>query len=64
MKTYWGVELQRHAFLTSALEGGEWSASHPGRFIPRETALSTIDYEVGWAPESVWTSYSGIDQSG
>jgi hypothetical protein len=24
--------------VTSALDGGEWSASHPGRFSPRETA--------------------------
>jgi hypothetical protein len=24
--------------LTSALDGGEWSASRPGRFIPRERA--------------------------
>jgi hypothetical protein len=27
--------------LTSALDGGEWSASHPGRFTPRERALGT-----------------------
>jgi len=30
------VELQ--AFLTLALDGGEWSVSHPGRFTPREIA--------------------------
>jgi hypothetical protein len=24
--------------MTSALDGGEWSASHPGRFTPRERA--------------------------
>jgi hypothetical protein len=29
MKTYWGVEVQLHAFLISALDGGEWSASRP-----------------------------------
>jgi hypothetical protein len=28
-------------FLTSALDGGEWSASHPCRFIPMEIASST-----------------------
>jgi hypothetical protein len=27
--------------LTSALDGGEWSASRPGRSIPRERASST-----------------------
>jgi hypothetical protein len=27
--------------LTSALAGGEWSASHPGRFNPRERASDT-----------------------
>jgi hypothetical protein len=27
--------------LTSALDGGEWSASHPGRFTPRERAPGT-----------------------
>jgi hypothetical protein len=27
--------------LTSALDGGEWSASRPGRFTPRERASGT-----------------------
>jgi hypothetical protein len=31
MKTYGGVEVYIHIFLTSALAGGEWSASRPGR---------------------------------
>jgi hypothetical protein len=26
-----------HAFLTSAIDGGEWSVSRPGRFILGET---------------------------
>jgi hypothetical protein len=29
MKAYWGVEVYLHAFLTSALDLGEWSASRP-----------------------------------
>jgi hypothetical protein len=33
--------------LTSALDGGEWSASHPGRFTPRERALGT-HWIGGW----------------
>jgi hypothetical protein len=41
MKTYEGVDVYIHIFLTSALVGGEWSASHPGRFTPGEGALGT-----------------------
>jgi hypothetical protein len=37
MKTYWWTGVQLHAF-TSAINGGEWSASRHGRFIPRERA--------------------------
>jgi len=29
-----GVGVGLHPFLTSALCGGVWSATHPGRFIP------------------------------
>jgi hypothetical protein len=36
MKAYGGVEVLLHAFLNSELDGGEWSASRPGHFIPRE----------------------------
>jgi hypothetical protein len=38
MKAYWGSEGKLHTFLTSALDGGEWSASHTGCFTPRERA--------------------------
>jgi len=34
MKSYWKVEVQLHAFLTSVLDVGEWSGSRSGRFIP------------------------------
>jgi hypothetical protein len=37
-----------YSFLTSALDGGEWSASRPGRALPRGK-------EAGWASEPVWT---------
>jgi hypothetical protein len=33
--------------LTSALDGGEWSASRPGRLTPRERALGT-HWIGGW----------------
>jgi hypothetical protein len=29
------VEVQLHEFFTSALNGGEWSASSPGRLCPQ-----------------------------
>jgi hypothetical protein len=45
MKAYWGVAVQFHAFLTSALDGGEWSASGTGRFISRERA--PVTYRMG-----------------
>jgi len=47
MKTYGGVELQLHAFLNFALDGGEWSASRPGRFTPEEKAPGTR-WTAGW----------------
>jgi hypothetical protein len=34
MKTYGGVDVLIHIFLTSAVAGGEWSASRPGCFTP------------------------------
>jgi len=51
MKAYWGSGGTAQAFLNSALDGGEWSASHPNHFTPRERALVPIRLEAGWAPE-------------
>jgi hypothetical protein len=47
MKTYGGVDVQIHVFLTSALAGGEWSVSRPGRFNPGERAPDT-HWIGGW----------------
>jgi hypothetical protein len=47
MKAYWGVEVYLHAFLTSALDEGEWSASCLGRFTPKERAPGT-HWIGGW----------------
>jgi hypothetical protein len=47
MKTYGGGEVYLHAFLTSALGGGEWSASRPGHFIPVKRAPDTL-WMGGW----------------
>jgi hypothetical protein len=42
MKAYGRVGAQIHVFLTSALVGGEWSASRHCRFIPREKAPGNL----------------------
>jgi hypothetical protein len=41
MKTYGRVAVQLQALLTSVLDGGEWSASQPGRLTPRERTPGT-----------------------
>jgi hypothetical protein len=41
MKTYGGVDIYIHIFLTSALVGGEWSASSPCRCTLGERAPGT-----------------------
>jgi hypothetical protein len=47
MKAYVGVDVEIHIFLTSALVGGEWSTSRPGRFTPGERASGT-HWIGGW----------------
>jgi hypothetical protein len=43
-------------FLTSALDGGEWPASLPGRALaPRKGPPVPIVQEAGWVPETIWT---------
>jgi hypothetical protein len=51
MKAYGGVDVEIHIFLTSALVGGEWSASRPGRFTPGERAPGT-HWIGGWVGPS------------
>jgi hypothetical protein len=52
MKTYGGVDVQIHVFLTSVLVG-EWSASRTGRFTPRGKSPGThwiggwVDHRAG-----------------
>jgi hypothetical protein len=47
MKVYGGVDVSIHIFLTSALAGGEWSASRPCCFTPGERAFGT-HWVGGW----------------
>jgi hypothetical protein len=48
MKVYGGADVWIHVFFASALVGGEWSPSRPGRFDPGERALGT--HSMGGPP--------------
>jgi hypothetical protein len=52
----WGEKrYSSYSHLTSALHGGEWSASRPGRALPLgKKPPVPIGQEAGWAPEPVW----------
>jgi hypothetical protein len=48
------------SFSTSAIDGGEWSASRPGRALaPGKGPPVPIVQEAGWASEAVWTQARG-----
>jgi hypothetical protein len=48
MKAYGGVDVQIHIFLTSALVGGKWSTSRPGRFTPPPERAPGTHCIGGW----------------
>ena len=50
--------------MTTALEGGEGSASRPGRSFPPAKDPVPIVQEAGWAPRSVWTSAENLAPTG
>jgi hypothetical protein len=45
----WGSEGIAPAFLTSALDGDEWLASRPGRYIPVKNPRYPLDKRLGGA---------------
>jgi hypothetical protein len=49
-----------HIFLTSALDGGEWSGAPLNHFNTRETAPLHIRWKVGWHLELAWTQWQRI----
>jgi hypothetical protein len=49
------MRYSSYSFSTSALDEGEWSASHPGHAsAPGKGPLVPIVQEAGWASEPVW----------
>jgi hypothetical protein len=45
-----------YSFTISAVDGGEWSATRPGRALPPGKGPPVpIVHEAGWASEPVWT---------
>jgi hypothetical protein len=50
--------------MTTALEGGEGSASRPGRSLPPGKDPVPIVQEAGWAPEPVWTGAENLTPTG
>jgi len=57
-----GIKVQLHAFLTSALDGGEWSASHQSKcnstgifvYIP---STGPVTSETKYTNGHIWPSY-------
>ena len=53
----WGVELYRHTFSVTELDGGEWLFS---RLVCRREPPVSIELEDGWTSEPVWRFWSGV----
>jgi hypothetical protein len=47
MNAYWGSEGTDPRIVTSALDGGGWSAPRLGRFIARESPWYSLDRRPG-----------------
>jgi hypothetical protein len=48
MSVHEGVEVQVYVFLTSALEGCEWSASRPSHLTPAKEPVILIEFAARW----------------
>jgi len=47
------AKLQPLSYLTAALDSGEWSDLHSGRFTPEEKTHRTFKMDVRWAEQPV-----------
>jgi hypothetical protein len=54
MKMCKGVEVLLLSLLSLAVDGGEWSPTHPGSFTPGKEAPVLIGYDV-YAPGLIST---------
>jgi len=57
------TKAQRGVCLTSALDGGGWSTSRPGRFTPGKDPVPIVQ-EAGWAPGPVRTGAENLAPTG
>jgi hypothetical protein len=56
MKIYRAAETQLHVFLTSSLDGDEWSVTGPNRYNTRERAPGT-NYREEWVGHNQSRNY-------
>jgi hypothetical protein len=61
----WSMEEMLHAFLISALDGGEWSVSRSSCFTPEEELRAPSAYwvEAEWIQEPVWSSEKSLPET-
>jgi hypothetical protein len=58
IKAYKGIEAWLHSFLTSALDGDEWSASRSGRFALGKEPRYPFNRRLG-GPQS-WSGHNVV----
>jgi hypothetical protein len=58
---YIGVEIKLHEYLSSALDGNMWLASHLAPFSPEEGIPEPAGWEAVWA--QVRTGRSGKEKN-
>ena len=55
METYRGSRGIAPLILNLTLDGNNWSTSQTSSLSPRKENPVLVEYEAGWAPETVWT---------
>jgi hypothetical protein len=55
IKTYEGVDIELHSFLTSVRDGSGWSDSCFGPFATRRRTSVLIVQKSKWTVEMIWT---------